>query len=74
MEGKQIEFVHGPDLSEQGLWHILFAVRSGARYQVKAVLLWTGRLDHLPGLAAWLEQTFPTRHKFGTKEVLYVRP
>ena len=44
------------------------------RYQVKAVLLWTGRLNHLPGLAAWLEQTFPTRHKFGTKGVLYVRP
>jgi len=44
------------------------------RYQVKAVLLWTGRLDHLPGLAAWLEQTFPTRHRYGTQGVLYVRP
>jgi hypothetical protein len=36
------------------------------RYHVKAVLLWTGRLNHLPGLAVWLEQTFPTRE--------YVRP
>jgi hypothetical protein len=44
------------------------------RYQVKAVLLWTGRLDRLPGFVGWLEQTFPTRHRYGTKGVLYVRP
>src|ERR1700737_1279867 len=29
------------------------------RYQGKAVLFWTGRLDHLPGLVAWLGQSFP---------------
>ena len=44
------------------------------RYQVKTVLLWSGRLDRLPGFVAWLEQTFPTRHRYGTKGVLYVRP
>jgi hypothetical protein len=44
------------------------------RYQVKAVLLWTGRLERLPGLAAWLEQTFPTRRRYGAHGVLYVRP
>ena len=44
------------------------------RYQVKAVLLWTGRLDRLPGFVAWLEQIFPTKHRYGTKGVLYVRP
>ena len=44
------------------------------RYQVKTVLLWTGRLDRLPGFVAWLKQTFPTRHRYGTKGVLYVRP
>ncbi|MGA8570056.1 MAG: hypothetical protein WB580_19875 [Candidatus Binataceae bacterium] len=44
------------------------------RYRVKAVLLWTGRLDRLPGLAAWLEQTFPTRRRYGPGGVLYLRP
>ena len=44
------------------------------RYQVKTVLLWSGRLDRLPGFVAWLKQTFPTRHRYGTKGVLYVRP
>jgi hypothetical protein len=44
------------------------------RYQVKAVLLWTGRLDRLPGLTAWLEQTFPTRRRYGAQGVLYLRP
>jgi hypothetical protein len=44
------------------------------RYQVKAVLLWTGRLHRLPGLAAWLEQTFPTRRRYGAQGVLYLRP
>jgi hypothetical protein len=38
MKGKQIEFVHGPDLSEQGLWHILFAVHSGAHFATFALL------------------------------------
>jgi hypothetical protein len=38
MKGKQIEFVHGPDLSEQGLWHILFAVHSGAHFAMFALL------------------------------------
>jgi hypothetical protein len=44
------------------------------RYRVKAVLLWTGRLDRLPGLAAWLEQTFPTRRRHRLGGVLYLRP
>jgi hypothetical protein len=38
IEGKQIEFVHGPDLSKQGLWHILFAVHSGAHFAMFALL------------------------------------
>jgi hypothetical protein len=38
MKGKQIEFVHGPDLSEQGLWHILFAAHSGAHFAMFALL------------------------------------
>jgi hypothetical protein len=44
------------------------------RYRVKAVLLWTGRLERLPGLTAWLEQTFPTRRGYGANGVLYLRP
>jgi hypothetical protein len=44
------------------------------RYQVKAVLLWTGRLERLPGLVAWLEQTFPIRRSYGPHGVLYLRP
>ncbi len=44
------------------------------RYRVKAVLLWTGRLERLPGLVAWLEQTFPTRRDYGAGSVLYLRP
>jgi Dolichyl-phosphate-mannose-protein mannosyltransferase len=44
------------------------------RHQVKAVLLWTDRLDRLPGLAAWLEQRFPNRHNYGGGGVLYLRP
>ncbi len=38
-KGKQIEFVHGPDLSKQGLWHILFAIHSSARFAMMG--LWT---------------------------------
>jgi hypothetical protein len=37
MEGEQIEFVHGPDLSEQGLRDILFAVHSGAHFAMFAL-------------------------------------
>lgn len=48
--------------------------REVERYQVKAVLLWTGRLQRLPGLVAWLDQTFPTRRGYGAKGVLYLRP
>ena len=48
--------------------------REVERYQVKAVLLWTGRLQRLPGLGAWLDQTFPTRRGYGARGVLYLRP
>ncbi|HLJ44169.1 MAG TPA: glycosyltransferase family 39 protein, partial [Candidatus Binataceae bacterium] len=48
--------------------------REVERYQVKAVLLWTGRLQRLPGLVAWLDRTFPTRRRYGAKGVLYLRP
>jgi Dolichyl-phosphate-mannose-protein mannosyltransferase len=44
------------------------------RYHVKTVLLWTGRLDQLPGLVAWLEQTFPNQRKYGRNRTLYLRP
>ncbi|MGO9061574.1 MAG: hypothetical protein ACLQU2_29995 [Candidatus Binataceae bacterium] len=44
------------------------------RYHVKTVLLWTGRLDHLPGLVVWLEQTFPNQRKYGANRTLYLRP
>jgi hypothetical protein len=48
--------------------------REVERYQVKAVLLWTGRLQRLPGLGAWLDQNFPTRRRYGARGVLYLRP
>ena len=48
--------------------------REVQRYQVKAVLLWTGRLQRLPELVAWLDQTFPARRGYGAKGVLYLRP
>ncbi|MGZ6176108.1 MAG: ArnT family glycosyltransferase [Candidatus Binataceae bacterium] len=48
--------------------------REVERYQVKAVLLWTGRLQRLPGLCAWLDQNFPTRRRYGARGVLYLRP
>jgi hypothetical protein len=44
------------------------------RYHVKTVLLWTGRLDHLPGLVVWLEQNFPSQRKYGANRTLYQRP
>jgi hypothetical protein len=37
--GTQIEFVHGPDLSEQGLRHVLYAIHSSAKFAMMA--LWT---------------------------------
>jgi hypothetical protein len=30
--GKEIEFIHGPDLSKQGLWHIHYAIHSSALF------------------------------------------
>jgi 4-amino-4-deoxy-L-arabinose transferase-like glycosyltransferase len=44
------------------------------RYRVKAVLLWSGRLERLPGFVAWLEQTFPIHYSYGANRVLYIRP
>lgn len=44
------------------------------RYHVKTVLLWTGRLDRLPGLVTWLEKTFPSQRKYGANRTLYLRP
>lgn len=44
------------------------------RYHVKTVLLWTGRLEHLPGLVPWLEQNFPSQREYSAERTMYMRP
>ncbi len=40
-EGNQTKFVHGPDVSEMGLQHVLFALDSRARHAWFALLAFT---------------------------------
>jgi len=43
------------------------------RYHVRAVLLWTGRLNLMPEVARWAADHFPHQESFGEGKVLYLR-
>jgi dolichyl-phosphate-mannose-protein mannosyltransferase len=43
------------------------------RRHVRAVLLWTGRLNSMPGVARWAADHFPRQESFGGGQVLYLR-
>jgi hypothetical protein len=42
------------------------------RHHVRAVLLWTGRLNLMPEVARWAADHFPHRESFGGGQVLYL--
>ena len=42
------------------------------RHHVRAVLLWTGRLNLIPEVARWAADHFPHRESFGGDQVLYL--
>jgi Dolichyl-phosphate-mannose-protein mannosyltransferase len=43
------------------------------RHHVRAVLLWTGRLNSMPEVARWAAEHFPHQESFGDGKVLYLR-
>jgi hypothetical protein len=43
------------------------------RNDVRVVLFATDRLDHLPGLRAWVEANFKPVKRFGDGQALYIR-
>jgi hypothetical protein len=43
------------------------------RHHVRAVLLWTGRLNSMPELVHWAADHFPRKESFGEGKVLYLR-
>ena len=43
------------------------------RHHVRAVLLWTGRLNLMPEVARWAAEHFPHQESFGGGKVLYIR-
>ncbi len=48
-------------------------VSLGERHHVRAVLLWTGRLNLMPEVARWAADHFPRQESFGDGKVLYIR-
>jgi 4-amino-4-deoxy-L-arabinose transferase-like glycosyltransferase len=42
------------------------------RHHVRAVLLWTGRLNSMPEVARWAAEHFPHQESFGDGQVLYL--
>jgi hypothetical protein len=42
------------------------------RHHVRAVLLWTGRLNSMPEVARWAADHFPHQESFGDGQVLYL--
>jgi 4-amino-4-deoxy-L-arabinose transferase-like glycosyltransferase len=47
-------------------------IAQGARYHIRLVLLWTGRLSSMPEVLSWAEKQFPQRVDFGDGRVLYL--
>ena len=43
------------------------------KFDVKAALLWTGRLSSMPGVMEWIRNRFPQRQSFGIHRDLYFR-
>lgn len=48
-------------------------IDQGERYDVRLMLLWTGRLGLMPEVVRWAEKRFPVRIEMGRGRMLYLK-